>query len=506
MGWPGVAVGRPSWDDRFVDYELLLIGRHGQLSDLETVQEVAGSLAQTLRELKDSAWPIAVTVVGHADTPESRATAEVYAEVLKVRHGAGSNIALGLHEFPPYRRRAAAQKVARTQESIDGRLAAERKRPRFDRNDAATRAILLVGHQPAIDWLLDGCLARGTVLPALASAEVACLARRVRDRDTTPTTSNGTAKPPWRDRAARWHLWWILTPSKAAAIEQLRTKLTSKMVVLGVLAGFTLAATATVLVTLPDEAAPRVLAGISAACLLLSAGLYVFVLLAYDELMMPARFWRARRFGALRFSALRESLGGRGGPLGRGPVARPPSSAGIVIFQHMVALWRWVIVGLVVSGAGIVLLALSEFWAHRVRVGVVGRSRDGAHLRGLVADTQATSRKRGLSLAQPRPSRDTPAHDACRDSLGDGSSPDCFPRSSDRLTQLTYAKVGRRCSGSRMLGDDASRVSGPDSGHLARAETRKQKVRPPIALGSVPEQLRVKSAIRPREPQTIPIA
>lgn len=262
-----------------------------------------------------------------------------------------------------------------TQRSIDDLLYIERNRPRSDHDDRTIHTLLLVGHQPAIDWLLDGCLARGTVPPALASAEIACLARKTRNRK--PEAGNGErnvmSKPPWRHRSARWHLWWILTPSKAAAIEQLRTKLTSKMVVLGVLAGFTLAATATILVTLPPHGtARRLLAGTSVGCLSLSAGIYICVLLAYDELMMPARFWRARRFRTHSLGALRERVAGRPGPLVQGPVVRPPSSAGVVIFQNMVALWRWVIRALILSGAGVLLLAFSEFWSRRLWVGVVG--------------------------------------------------------------------------------------------------------------------------------------
>ena len=87
-----------------MDYQLLLIGRHGQLSDHGAIQEVAESLAKTLRELDDSDWPIAITAVEHVGTLESRATAGAYAGALRVRPTIDSAVALGPHGFPPYRR------------------------------------------------------------------------------------------------------------------------------------------------------------------------------------------------------------------------------------------------------------------------------------------------------------------------------------------------------------------------------------------------------------------
>jgi hypothetical protein len=71
-------MGRRYWDDRFMDFEFLLIGRHGRLSDLGTVYEVAQGLAKTLCEPKKSDWPMAITAVVFADTPDSRATAEIW--------------------------------------------------------------------------------------------------------------------------------------------------------------------------------------------------------------------------------------------------------------------------------------------------------------------------------------------------------------------------------------------------------------------------------------------
>lgn len=298
-------------------YQYLLIARHGRIADLEPVQEVARRLADTLKELSDSHWPVCVTAVEHADTGECRATADVYATALQRSSRAGIN--LGPEEFPPYAPEKARDQVERHQKLINERLG----------NREA--AIFIVGHEPAIDWLLCEWVDRPV---ALASAEIVCLARAA-------------------GSLGKWHLWWVLTPSKAAEIEPLRQKIGSKMTVLSVLAGFTLAVTVAVLVDLPADTGPRLLGGGAAACFFLAAATYVCALLAYDELMMPPRFWRTEGPSEMAPD-----------PLSRRVVARPPSSAGIVLYQHMVSLWSGVIAALAVSGLGIVLLALSDVWVN----------------------------------------------------------------------------------------------------------------------------------------------
>jgi hypothetical protein len=300
----------------------LLITRHARPDKTSAADEVAERLVDTQTELARSKWPMQVTDVEHADTHESCATAEIFARALGLRARTG-DVALGPKDFPPYApthtetQQPDADAVERSWVKIEERLA-----------EAPSAVPLLVGHQPAIDWLLANDRVDGAV--ALAPAEVACLVR----------PGNGGGK---------WHLWWMLTPSEAAAIEPLRQKISSKMTVLSVLTGFTLAVIAAVLVALPDDTAPRVLAAAATTCFACAAAMYVCILLAYDELMMPHRFWRADR----------RSLTTRT-PSHPGGVARPPSSAGIVLYQYMVALWRWAMAALVVSGAGVVLLGVSE--------------------------------------------------------------------------------------------------------------------------------------------------
>jgi len=231
----------------------------------------------------------------------------------------------------------AREQIAPTRRHIEERLELERP------------AILLVGHEPAIGWLLDGI----DQPISLVAGEVVCLAREASTRD-------------------EWHVWWMLTPSKAAAIDQLREKIESKMTLLSVLAGFTLAVTGQVLIDLPKETGPRLLASGAAVCFVVAAATYFCTLLAYDQLMMPPRFWR----GGAPAATPR-------GPLGPGVVARPPSSAGIVLFQQMTAVWKWVIGALVITGAGVVLLGLSKAWTNGAAASLAVVGRPASSRRGL---------------------------------------------------------------------------------------------------------------------------
>jgi hypothetical protein len=302
-------------------FEYLLVVRHGRVDDLAPVEEVARKLVETLDELLASSSRLSVGAVEHACTEASRATADVFAQKLGLRARAGP-VALGPEAFPPYAPADAAAAVIEARSTINERIEEE------------GRPWLMVGHEPAIDWLLHDWVDWGKRPLALAPAELACLSRV-------------------RGAGGLWHLWWVLTPSAAAAIEPLREKISSKMTVLSVLAGFSLAVAGAVLIDLPkpESPGPRLLAGASAACFLTAATGYVCVLLALDQLMMPSRFWHA---GA----PSKDPSGPRQG----GNVVRPPSSAGLVLYQQMTSLWAWVVRALLLSGVGIGLLALSQAW------------------------------------------------------------------------------------------------------------------------------------------------
>jgi hypothetical protein len=231
-------------------------------------------------------------------------------------------------------------------------------------------ALMLVGNAPAVDWFLAGKVDEHV---ALANAEVACLVRLRPGREEWwfPRRLN----PPWRWN--RWHLWWLLTPHEGNAIEQLRQKVESKMTVISVLAGFTAAVLATIAVELattravgPDDVAnwdggDRSLLLLSVGALTLSLVLQISALLAYDRLMMPQRFWATTRARSRRRREWHAAGSGRAWErrqareiLRAWPVWRPPSSAGWIIYQHSIRLWRWVVVALILAGVGVLALVL----------------------------------------------------------------------------------------------------------------------------------------------------
>jgi hypothetical protein len=152
------------------------------------------------------------------------------------------------------------------------------------------------------------------------------------------------------------------------AIEALRQKVQSKMTVVGVLAGFTASMLTTVAVSLagPDveQVMDRVLLQVASVLFAAATGLLVLALLAYDRLMMPQRFWLTGRPRArstwcspLKIGRRRDVLD----PVRCWPVARPPSSAGWVLYQQSLWLWKWVMWALALVGAGCVFM-LGATW------------------------------------------------------------------------------------------------------------------------------------------------
>jgi len=182
-------------------YDYLLLARHGQDEDLAPVEAVARRLVDTLGDLTAFPPPLKVTVVEHADTEPARRTAEIFAEALGLQAQTGE-LELGPERFPPVVTDKTATAVTEARAGIDTRI----------RQHGET--MLIVGHEPAIDWLLSDWVDWGNEPLALASGELVCLARAA-----------GSSAP--------WHLWWVITPDDASAIEPLRQKLASKMTEIG---------------------------------------------------------------------------------------------------------------------------------------------------------------------------------------------------------------------------------------------------------------------------------
>jgi hypothetical protein len=305
------------------ELEYLIVVRHGRIETFAEVEEVADKLAELVEEPE---WRIVPWGVEHSNTPEASATAAALATALGLLPVAAPE---GRRLGPPFIGSSTPAK------RIASLLAAARNEldTAFDEPAAVAGAntLVVVGNQPALDWLLDQPWLRKPI--TLGSAEAACLVRP-------------------RGLRAPWHLWWVLTPGGQGqrALAEMRAKVSSKMTVLSVLAGFATAILTMLLTSPPAEHPQRSFVFVAAA--LLAAAVIVFIgsLLAYDRLLLPTHFWRT------------ESPTERGNPLTAHPVWRPPSSASWVVYQSSVLLWIWVEWALAAAALAAALLALSAVW------------------------------------------------------------------------------------------------------------------------------------------------
>ena len=106
------------------------------------------------------------------------------------------------------------------------RVQIERYFDQLEAEGSARRALLVVGNEPALDWLMD----RWTNKPvALDRAELVCLVRAHGARWWQGRRPNGFRM---LQLPRQWHMWWALTSGSGESIEALGVKIQSKMVVL----------------------------------------------------------------------------------------------------------------------------------------------------------------------------------------------------------------------------------------------------------------------------------
>jgi hypothetical protein len=287
--------------------------RHGRRSQYPVLRETLDALVATLTELGNQQFEVPpIRAVWRADTGHAQWTAARLAESLPRLPQAEVWASLGPPEGP-YMSIDGAQEALKT--AIDDFFASNAG----GQAGCQRTTLVIIGHEPALGWLLDGRVV-GPVPPPLGRAEIACLYR---------TT-----------KKAKWRVWWVLTPSSAAGIEQLREKVNSKMTSVALLAGFALTvAVETVLRTddLKHDTWGSATTAAAGALFGLAAVLLVGALLAYDELMMPHRYWSSVR-GRRRWLRLPRSH--RFDGMRRLTVWRPPSSAGWLIYQESMRIWR----------------------------------------------------------------------------------------------------------------------------------------------------------------------
>ena len=223
---------------------------------------------------------------------------------------------------------------------------------------AQGRAVLVVGHMPQLGWIAARLLANrplwmrvldgyAPILP-LTNSEVAAIR----------LTGDFRGRPSGR-------LEWTVAPGQREAIDELQTKIKSKMEVAKLLGGFMSLVLVAVLLAPGrlrelSEGGDGWAVAVAAVSFLLAIGLYLRTMYAYDTLLMPIRFW------------------GDGPPGSRRPrwlVRRPPSSAAWVLYQNMMHVWTFLFTPATVAViVGLLALAYSAFeptWGEGLVVGAV---------------------------------------------------------------------------------------------------------------------------------------
>jgi len=206
------------------------------------------------------------------------------------------------------------------------------------------RALMICGHQPQLTWIANAFLGRSDPLP-LRQSEAACL-----------------------KIAPRPQLIWAIAGYHKETMSELRAKVQSKMNVAMFFAGF-ISLLLGVLFTKADGwpvgTQDRIWAlfhYFGTASALLSVGLCVGAIFAYDRLMMPTLFWGGKprnidedTHGLI--ATLRQLIGFT--PI----VRRPPSQAHWVIHSNMVQIWDKLFKPAVVSffiGLSCILIAVMK--------------------------------------------------------------------------------------------------------------------------------------------------
>jgi phosphohistidine phosphatase SixA len=273
---------------------------------------VGARLAETLSEL--NLGPGDVTIVC-APSSEAKDTAAALAGQLR-----GTATVNSLHLLEP---------TSWTRHSNE---TAAKRWEKISRALGGTHALVIVGHDPQMSWLLHHLVAgrrqpRAGKLP-LGRGELAML-----------------AGPP-----GQLELQWVLSPSDEKLIEDLRDKIRSKMDSAKLLGAFltallVFAARELAAAQNPPSWHPWV-AGGGLALLATATAAYFVTMFLYDGLLMPVRMWPSPRPSSRR--------------LPRGFVQRPPSSAAWVLYQNMMRVWSNAFVpATVLRGAGALLVTIA---------------------------------------------------------------------------------------------------------------------------------------------------
>lgn len=179
------------------------------------------------------------------------------------------------------------------------------------------QALLICGHQPQLTWIANAWVRRSYTLP-LRQSEAALI-----------------------QLVPRAQTLWAISADNHESVLELKDKIKSKMDVAKFFAGFISLLLAisfsqfeNLSINTSRDQFSLIYAGVF--FVLLSLGLCVATLFAYDRLLMPSLFWSGNHTRA-------------GARQPRWVVRRPPSAVHWVLYSNMVRAWKWLFVPAVLA-------------------------------------------------------------------------------------------------------------------------------------------------------------
>jgi len=186
-------------------------------------------------------------------------------------------------------------------------------------------ALMITGHQPQLGWIASCLIGKHQPLP-LRQSEIACI-------QLIPNKK----------------LLWAIAESNSKIVNDLRSKIKSKMDVAKFFAGFVLLLLGFVLrdtkqlIKSPDQTI-RSLGHVGIFLVLLSLGFFAATVFAYDRLLMPSVFWSGKQFSVAASTP---------GKIPR----RPPTQEHWMLYFNMTRAWN----GLFTPGVMFLFLGLASF-------------------------------------------------------------------------------------------------------------------------------------------------
>lgn len=302
--------------------------KHRKLSEKgeKDTKEVSEGLAEVLLALdSDKDRKISIDAIWHGGTPEVIATLDVVKKIF----GERLHCIIGLPKEVLVRELDPS--VFNPYINTESHIKFMKDLDKSFRGFGDKNAVLVIGHQPFLGWVTHEVV--GKAIP-IDRSEVLCIA----------------LKNVHPNKRLRGYLQWVLSPSDAITMMEIKEKIKSKMEISKFLSVFISTALVFLLGSIIDEHKVKNLGKYiwalyaSTGLLFISISLYLASMYAYDRLLMPVRFW-----------------GGAPPPKKRPLwlVWRPPSSSVWVLYQNMMRIWCYFFTAATyIALLGIVFLAI----------------------------------------------------------------------------------------------------------------------------------------------------